>query len=549
MFEIILKSIIFIAVLVVAILYYRKHKNEKYNILRVLFAVLLLTMVLSYLIPGKNYSSYTGKLESGYAPISISDMFLNGITAMNVSLVTIAYLFAVSLFYVVLKKTNKYEVIVNNVAATFKKNKSLFIVLTVFVLGLTSLFTGQLFIMIVFIPFLISVIRKLGYSKEIAITTTIGSVLLGNAGTLNAYSNSLLSLSVKDNVATKIVVAIVALVCLLGFILVFSSKPVSTKELTKTKEKKVLPIYIAFIVIFVLLILGFVSWNSYFGFEGFKDLLTSIRKVSIGKVSIFDALIGSQNIITPFGEWALNNASVLLLFVTIIMVIVYKVRLLDSVAEAAKKALPYAGILVLSNLVLVNIVQSGLFYQVQMLFTTKSVNLFNSSVSSLFSSMTISDLTFATSFTLEAIIRNTKALDFENLLSIVFQTVYSLGLIVSPVSVLALFGLNYTETSYKDWFKHIWKFFLIMLVALLVVIKVLIDGFTLGSIIAFVLLIVGLALLAFLKVKNIENSTKKVTKKEEVKVTKIEEKKDEPVKEEKKESKKDSKNKSNKKKK
>ena len=224
-------------------------------------------------------------------------------------------------------------------------------------------------------------------------------------------------------------------------------------------------------------------------------------------------------------------------------------RLLDSVAEAAKKALPYAGILVLSNLVLVNIVQSGLFYQVQMLFTTKSVNLFNSSVSSLFSSMTISDLTFATSFTLEAIIRNTKALDFENLLSIVFQTVYSLGLIVSPVSVLALFGLNYTETSYKDWFKHIWKFFLIMLVALLVVIKVLIDGFTLGSIIAFVLLIVGLALLAFLKVKNIENSTKKVTKKEEVKVTKIEEKKDEPVKEEKKESKKDSKNKSNKKKK
>ena len=88
-----------------------------------------------------------------------------------------------------------------------------------------------------------------------------------------------------------------------------------------------------------------------------------------------------------------------------------------------------------------------------------------------------------------------------------------------------------------------------MLVALLVVIKVLIDGFTLGSIIAFVLLIVGLALLAFLKVKNIENSTKKVTKKEEVKVTKIEEKKDEPVKEEKKESKKDSKNKSNKKKK
>ena len=171
MFEIILKSIIFIAVLVVAILYYRKHKNEKYNILRVLFAVVLLTMVLSYLIPGKNYSSYTGKLESGYAPISISDMFLNGITAMNVSLVTIAYLFAVSLFYVVLKKTNKYEVIVNNVAATFKKNKSLFIVLTVFVLGLTSLFTGQLFIMIVFIPFLISVIRKLGYSKEIAITT------------------------------------------------------------------------------------------------------------------------------------------------------------------------------------------------------------------------------------------------------------------------------------------------------------------------------------------------------------------------------------------
>ena len=544
MFEIILKIIIFIAITVLAVIYYRKHKNEKYNILRVLFAVALLTMVLSFLIPGKNFS-YSGTLESGYNPISISDLFLNATTAMNISVATGAYLFIISILYVVLKKAGKYDVLVNNTAATFKKNKSLFIVISVFILGLTSLFTGEIYTMAVFVPFLISVIRKLGYSKEIAITSTIGAVLLGNAGALYAYSNQVLRLTVKDNVMPKVVVAIVALVCLLGFVLVFSAKPVTEKELVKTKEKKMLPIYITFALIFVLLILGFVNWSSYFDFDGFNKFLESIRKASIGKVSIFDSIIGSQNIIAAFGSWTINTASAMMIFATIILVLIYRVNLLNSIVEGAKKVLPYVGILVLSNLILVNIFQSGLFYAIEMMFTKKSVNIFNSSVISLVSSLTISDVMYASQFTVESVLGNTKAVNYEDLLAVVYQAVYSLGLLISPVSALVLFGMKYTETSYKEWLKHIWKFFLIMLITLLVIIKVLLDGFTVGSIIAFVLLIIALALIAFLKIKKIERTNKKAS----VKVKKIEESKEEKkeeVKVEKKETPKNSKKKSNK---
>lgn len=549
MFEIILKCIIFIALTVLAVIYYRKHKNEKYNIFRVLFAVALLTMVLSFLIPGNNFS-YTGDVETGYNPIGFSDLFLNATTAMNISVATGAYLFLITILYVILKKAGKYDVLVNNTAATFKKNKSLFMVLTVFILGLMSLFTGEVYTMIVFIPFLISVIRKLGYSKEISITATIGAVLLGNAGALYAYSNQVLRLSVTDNLMQKVVVTVVALVCLLGFVLVFCKKPVLKEELVKTKEKKMLPIYIISGLVFVLLVLGFVNWSSYFEYDGFDKFLESIRKTTIGNTSIFDALIGSPNIMAAFGSWTINTASALLVFVIIALVLIYRVNLLESIANGAKKVLPYIGILVLSNLILVNIFQSGLFYSIQMLFTKKHVNIFNSSVISLFSSLTISDVMYASQFTMESVLRNTKAVNYEDLLAVVFQAVYSLGLIISPVSALALFGMKYTETSYKEWLKHIWKFFVIMLIVLLVVIKILIDGFTIASIIAFVLLIVALAFLTWLSISKIISSSvkkgaieayDKIQEKEETKVTKVE------VKEEKKESKNNKKKSNNKK--
>ena len=36
--------------------------------------------------------------------------------------------------------------------------------------------------------------------------------------------------------------------------------------------------------------------------------------------------------------------------------------------------------------------------------------------------------------------------------------------IIAPTSALVMLGLSYLEIPYKKWFKHIWKFFVIMLI-------------------------------------------------------------------------------------
>ena len=98
-----------------------------------------------------------------------------------------------------------YEKIVENTATAFQKYRSSFIALSVMGLGLFSFFTGELFAAIIFVPFLISVIRKLGYSKEISISSTVGALLLGHAGSLYTfYTNQMLSLTVKDNIYIKL---------------------------------------------------------------------------------------------------------------------------------------------------------------------------------------------------------------------------------------------------------------------------------------------------------------------------------------------------------
>ena len=249
--------------------------NEK-KVYKILAVAILATMALSYMIPGTTMSY--GTVEKGtIIPEPFADVFTNGITSISAFLTAFVYILVIGVFYAVLKKTNKYEALVNNTAVSFNKNKGVFVVLTVLSLGLVTMFTGEMYTMLVFVPFLISVIKKLGYDKKTAIFVTIGAILLGSTGSLfTYYINQMLSLTTKDNVLVKLIIGLVSLVSMVAFVLVFGEKPENTKDLKKSNEKKMLPIYITMIVLFILLVLGFVNWNGYFKFEGFNKKLINI---------------------------------------------------------------------------------------------------------------------------------------------------------------------------------------------------------------------------------------------------------------------------------
>ena len=192
---------------------------KKHNIFKILTIVILVSIVLSYFIPGTTMGY--GSVEKGtILPVTFANTFTNSITSFSAFITLFIYILVIGVFYAVLKKTDRYETLVDNTASVFDKNKGLFVVITVFALGLSTLFTGELYSMLIFIPFLISVLKKLGFNKYTSILATVGSTILGFSGTLyTMYANQFLSLTVKDNLTVKITLALIGLVSMVAFIL------------------------------------------------------------------------------------------------------------------------------------------------------------------------------------------------------------------------------------------------------------------------------------------------------------------------------------------
>lgn len=495
---------------------------KKHNIFKILTIVILITMVLSYFIPGTTMGY--GSVEKGtILPVTFANTFTNSITSFSAFITLFIYILVIGVFYAVLKKTDRYETLVDNTASVFDKIKGLFVVITVFALGLSTLFTGELYTMLIFIPFLISVLKKLGFSKYTSILATVGSTILGFSGSLyTMYANQFLSLTVKDNLTVKITLALIGLVSIVAFILVFNKKPVDKGEVRRSTKKKMLPIYITFILMFVLLILGFVNWEAYFGFTGFNDFLTQLREAKVAEVSIFDAIIG--NTVVAFGNWQPYNAATLFTFVTVLIALIYRVKINDffeSLVEGLEKAFPYAMIMVLANIVLVNIYSSGVFYTLIIGITEKTINVFNTSISGILASLFFPDYAYASQFTLSGIV-NTTATNYQSLFAVGFQAIYALFLLISPTSIILLFALRKEDISYGEWIKYIIKYFLVLLFIDVLVIAIFMKGFN-GTTAIFLAAII--VLYAFIIVTTKKKIDKKEDKKVEVKVEKKEDKK------------------------
>ena len=496
---------------------------KKYNLYKILGIVILFTIIISYIVPG-TVISYGQVSKDTIMPVALTDTFFNGLTSLNVFVTTVLYILTVGVFYAILNKTEKYDALVTSVARKFAKRKTLFIALVVFVLGLFSALTGQFFVLLFALPFFISVIRKLGYGKGAAVASTVGAILLGNAGSLyTTYSNQILSLTITDNLLYKIVLTLVLLLALLAFILVFNKKPEKV-ELSTAKETKVMPIKIIMAILLVLVVLGFVPWSEYFGFTGFDKFLETLQGAKVSNVSIFSAIVGNE--IVAFGRFEIHNLALLISIASVVIVIIYRIKfneVINAIANGIRKAMPYVVILLLANIVFINLYTSGVYYTILTVFSEK-LNLFTNTIVSAITGLFYPDHSYATQFALSGVSYTTATKGFELSTAIIFQAIYSLVLLVSPTSVLVFFGLRYTETSYKEWIKYIWKFFIVAFLVGLVILSIATKGFGIFAII-MTILIIGIVIFALLDhnkklVKEVKKETKEEVKEELKKETK-----------------------------
>lgn len=440
---------------------------KKYNVFKILTISILVTIVLSFLIPQTTFDGYGNLTKGNINPVSIIDTFANGITSFGVFLNVFIYILCIGVFYFVLKKTNKYDDVINNTACMFKNNKLLFPIVSICTFVIVTAVVGNMMPMLIFVPAFIDVARKLGYDKPTSILVTIGSIILGSVGSLyTSYTNQILGSTVGDNILFKIFILLIVIISLILFSVLFAKKPEDTK-LEKITSKNGTLISVMFDIILVLIIVGSTPWSSYFGFDGFTTLYEKITEFEIFNVSPFKAIIGAT--LNPFGNWSIYDLSIVLLIASIIISIANRLKfdeLLEAVAASLKKTLPYALIIVFANMVLVNVYNSGFFYTIITGIGKMGDKLFSGTLVSILSSFVYPDYSYASQFTLSTLATTINDTEFFILLALIFQVIYSLFLLVAPTSILILLGLRYTGLSYKEWFKYIFKYVIVLLAVL-----------------------------------------------------------------------------------
>lgn len=489
---------------------------KKYSIYKLISISVIVTILLSFIIPSTSFDSYGNITKGNINPVSLIDTFGNTITSMSVFLSTFIYVLCIGIFYGVLVKTGKYEIVINNTAYKFKDKKGAFVVISTLIFGIMTVITGNIFTMLIFVPAFIGILNKLGYDKFSSVLSTVGATILGSVGSLyTVYPNEILGATITDNILFKVIISLISIISIIVFILVFK-KP-SNVKLEKIEKEKSTNISVIFDIILVLFILGMVPWNSYFGFEGFTKFNESLLDFKIFGVSPYKAIIGQS--LAAFGNFTLFDLSVVALLASIVCAILNKIKideLMQTIATSLKRALPYALIVVFVNVVLVNIYTSGIFYTVAVSISELSDKLFGGVLTSALASLAYSDYMYASQFTLSTVTAVITDQKFLVLLAVIFQAIYSLFLLVSPTSVLMLLGLRYTNTSYKDWIKYIGKYFLVLFTIVFISLMIISSKFlSVPSIVLLVISIIASIVLIVVCKNNTKKEVKTETKKKE----------------------------------
>lgn len=487
---------------------------KKYNVFKVLSIATLVAILVSFIIP-QSQLSYTGITKGKINPITFIDTTSNMITTFSVFIATFIYILAIGILYSVIKKTDKYDAVINNTAVKFKNNKKLFVIVSVLTFAILTAIIGDVLPAIIFVPAFIDIAKKLGYDSKSSILSTVGAIIIGSASSLYTnFTNQILATTVSTNIFVKLVSLVVSLILLIIFI-IFTSKPTNVK-IEKVKVKKGLPITIAFDVILVLLILGMVPWKAYFGFEGFANFHQAIVDFKVFKVSLFNAFIGSS--LVAFGEWSIYSLIVLLLVVSVVLAIIYSIKidgLFESISNGIKKALPYAFILIIADTILVGVYNSGFFITIISALGKMKDTIVSSTTLSALSALVYPDYSYASQFTLSTLAAVISKKAIFTTIAIIFQLIYSLMLLISPTSIIMLMALKYEDVRYKDWVKYIYKFFLGMLIIFFIIIIVIGNKFV--KPISYVVLAVLIIILAlfFILCRGKKEEKKEVTTKKE----------------------------------
>ncbi len=473
-------------------------KIKKFGFVAPILIILLLVVILSYFVEGR----------SGIGYIALGDLVIDYVQSFYYFFDTILFVFAVGGLYGALNKIPAYKKLLNNIANKIEDKKKMFVIIfTIFFVLLTSV-GGFNLMALIFIPFVISIILLLGYDKLVALSATVVATFVGVIGGIfftfrdgtNQYATSFTTFdkiagldSIWANIIPKLLLLVVGTALLIVFILKhikednkeeLSSNDVFYVE-AKTKNGKVIkedyssvkvwPLVVFGCLLFVVLVLGFMPWNSLFGFTCFDKFHTWLTGLKIGNYAVFTSLI-SKNV-TALGRWGDMGSYLMAIVCIFIFLLIMKCvsrvnfkELTKGFVYGVKKMVPVVMVMILAYTVLVAAYNNGFMETI----ATKAGESFNdnafiASLITIFGTIVNVDVFYIVAGIVSPVVKSLSDKADLNVFALLFQSFYGLIQICGPTSLLLIVGLSYLEVPYSKWLGYIWRFVLELLIIIFVV--------------------------------------------------------------------------------
>lgn len=473
---------------------------KKHGLLKILSILLLVIVILSYLLPGRQ-----GAIDR----IGIADLLSNYFSIVLQNFAPIAlFTLVVGGFYGVLNKTSSYKKLLDNIVTNVKPMGKKFIFITIILFAFVTALTGVTMPLFVFVPFVIAIILLLGYDKLVAFSATIASMLVGyiggvfthfinpNTGISNTYETFVGIESKFANVFPKLLLLFAGVALLVYFVdrhikqveekkvkyeLADNSELLIAEVKGKYKDIKTWPLITILLLTFIILVIGVIPWNALFNISVFSEFHTWLVGLHIKEFYIFPNIISAY--LPALGEWNVSSnpmniyiyISMLILFVTFIIALINRMKLndaLDNYLEGIKKMLPAAALITIAYVILVCAFNNGFLETI-----ISNYGKFNYGVSALLSLLGCIlnvDITWITISAFSPIIGFITDESIYPSVALLFQGIYGIFSLVGPTSLILILGLTYLEIPYTTWLKYIWRFILYLLILLAIVVLLVI---------------------------------------------------------------------------
>lgn len=433
-------------------------KNK--SIFKTFLLILLVTVGLTWIIPGTITSQETGEMVLGTVnPEGLLGIFGSFDIVGQYFFQNILLVLIIGMFYGVINKTGAYKELVEETAKKFKKNKSLFVVFSVLFFTLIPALTNLYFLMFLFVPFFMNVLREMGYTKNVMLLTTVGSILVGFSSQLmNGLFVQAIQSTTNPYLWVKILFLVLSIALICVYVLVFSKDKEkedydSMLELEDRKKSKSSSkaLKVIFIVLFVFFLLGFVNWN----FAFFPKMHEAIMGVKLGKFDLFSSLFGNFN---AFGSWWTGEFYTMLFLASILVSLIYKLTLdeiADGLASGIKKFVVPAMMVGMMVLVTIFTINSG-FVGTILKFIVSSGNAALIALGSIIGIPFIADPNYVANYSMPMVLSSIKSANADQI-ALITQIMYGLTMLLAPTSAIMVAGMAYLEKDYKTWFKYVWK--------------------------------------------------------------------------------------------